>query len=315
LLDSLAADIDMPLEIVQVDNASSDASLAITRNWDGMITQIANRVNRGFAAALKQGFEAARGELILVVNPDVRLQPSALTMLIHAMRSDARIGAVGPKLVGPTGEVQFVSARRLPNLRGAALQAVGLHRLVAKTSLDPFGYSAESYEIERDVECLSGATMLISRAALKESGGVDDRWFMYFEDIDICERLRRRGWRLRYCPEAVVEHRGAASSPRSMALSVWLAVHLTAAVNLFFAIHRGRWAAVVHRAITGIGGVVRIAARPVLLIRSPSEARRSLALGAGLVRWSLTSRHPEGGPHEGLEGEDADTRVTGDPLG
>lgn len=296
LLDSLGAETSQPVELVQVDNASSDSSLATAKNWTGMITQIPNRENRGFAAALKQGFEVARGEFILVVNPDVRLQRSALTTLIHAIRSDARIGAVGPKLVGPTGEIEFVSARHLPNLRGAAFQAIGLHRLFARTSLDPFGYPAKSYGIERDVECLSGATMLIRRAALQESGGVDDRWFMYFEDIDICERLRRHGWRLRYCPEAVAEHRGAASSPRSAALSVWLAVHLAAAVNLFFAVHRGRWAAILHRAMIGIGGIVRMAARPALLIRSPTEAKRSVALGAGLVRWSLTSRHPKGGP-------------------
>jgi GT2 family glycosyltransferase len=302
LLDSLGAETNQLVELVHVDNASSDSSVATARHyWTGMMTQIVNRENRGFAAALKQGFEVARGEFMLVVNPDVHLQPSALTTLIHSLRSDAEIGAVGPKLVLPSGEIESVSARHLPNLRGAAFQAIGLHRLVARTSLDPFGYSAESYETERDVECLSGATMLIRRAALKESGGVDDRWFMYFEDIDICERLRRHGWRLRYCPQAVAEHRGAASSPRSAVLSVWLAIHLQAAVNLFFAVHRGRWTAIVHRALVGIGGIVRIAARPAFLVRSPAEARRSLAHGAGLVRWSLTSRHPKGGPPEALE--------------
>jgi N-acetylglucosaminyl-diphospho-decaprenol L-rhamnosyltransferase len=298
LLDSLAAEADLPVEVVHVDNASSDSSLATARTWPGMITQIRNTENRGFAAALKQGFETARGDLVLVVNPDIRLQPSALRVLVHAISSDVRIGAVGPKLVGPTGETEFVSARHLPNLRGAAFQAVGLHRVVAKTPLDPFGYPAESYEIERDVECLSGATMLIRRAALNESGGVDDRWFMYFEDIDICERLRRHGWRIRYCPTAVARHHGAASSPRSRALSVWLAVHLEAAVNLFFAVHRGRWAAILHRMMIGIGGIVRIGARPLLLIRSPAEARRSLALGIGLLRWSLTSRYPKGDPRK-----------------
>ena len=148
------------------------------------------------------------------------------------------------------------------------------------------------------MECLSGATMLIRRAALNESGGVDDRWFMYFEDIDICQRLRLHGWRLRYCPDAVAEHQGAASSPRSAALSVWLGVQSEAAANLFFTVHRGPWAAILHRMMTGIGGIVRVVACPLFFVRSPAAGKRSLALGAGLVWWSLTSRYPKGGPVE-----------------
>ena len=125
MLESLADQPDVAIELVHVDNASSDSSLAIGNGWVGMIQQIANRQNRGFAAALRQGFEAARGEQVLVINPDVRLKSSALTILAHTLCSDATVGAIGPKLLDPAGEVTSVSARRLPNLRGAASRQLG----------------------------------------------------------------------------------------------------------------------------------------------------------------------------------------------
>jgi GT2 family glycosyltransferase len=296
LLESLGYGSDSRVELIQVDNASSDDSVALGAHWSGAITQLENRANRGFATALKQAVAAAHGEFLLVVNPDVRFEDAALSTLLDAIDSEDGVGAVGPKLVRPSGEVELVCARRMPNLAATFVQALGLHRLVAGTRADPYGYSSDSYAVERDVECLSGAAMLVRGAALEQTGGVDDRWFMYFEDVDICERLRQRGWRLRFCPRAVATHAGAASSPRSPALDVWLSVHLAAAANLFFVVHRTRPAALAHRAMTGFGGLVRIAAGGALYVRSPAQGRRWIALGQALVTWSLTSRHPRGAP-------------------
>jgi GT2 family glycosyltransferase len=207
------------------------------------------------------------------------------------------IGAAGPKVVRPDGDVEFVCARRLPTLRASLLEALGLHNPLRGTPLDPYGYSTESYLREHDVECLSGAAMLVRANALHAAGGVDDRWFMYFEDIDICARLARAGWRLRYCPQAVATHIGAGSSPRSEQLSVWLAVHLQGAVNVFFTLHRGPLVAHLHRLLIGVGGTTRIAAGGVSLLRSRRAAARWwFALGTALLRWSISLRIPPGDP-------------------
>jgi GT2 family glycosyltransferase len=295
LLESLEPDADS-LELVHVDNASADQTVALAGAWRGDLVQVTNSENRGYAAALRQAFDAARGEAVLVVNPDVRLEPGALALLRDRLRPDAGVGAVGPKLVGADGSLELFCARRLPTLRAALLQALGLRGLVAGTALDPYTYRRSTYDTEHDVDCLSGAAMLIDREALAACGGVDDRWFMYFEDIDLCARLRQGGWRIRYCPEAVAGHTGAASSPRSTALTTWLAVHLEAAVNLFFRVHRGRAVAFTHRGLLALDGAIRMLAAPAALLSSPAAARSTAARGHGLLRWAFTSRLPRGGP-------------------
>jgi GT2 family glycosyltransferase len=161
--------------------------------------------------------------------------------------------------------------------------ALGLRRLLAGTRLDPYTFRLEEYERPRDVPCLSGAAMLIRRAALAQVGGVAAPWFMYFEDIDICARLGRIG-RIRYCPDAVGRHEGAASSPRTDELETWLAVHLEGAINLFLCRHRGHSVAAIHRAVVLLGGAIRIP--------------RSRPRGVALARWALTGSPPIGDPRE-----------------
>ena len=205
LLESLAAQA-VDLELVQVDNASTDASLEQGRRWTGPLRQIRNDDNLGFAAGLALGVDEASGEFILVVNADVRWEADALATLLKCLQADAGLGAAGPKLLGTDGRVQPTCARQLPGLRSSILHGLGLRRVVEGTALDPYTYRPKEYEIERDVPALSGAAMLIRREALERAGGVDTRWFMYLEDIDICARLARAGYRLRFCPAAVARH-------------------------------------------------------------------------------------------------------------
>jgi GT2 family glycosyltransferase len=277
------------VEVVHVDNASTDASIDVGRTWRGTITQIRNARNAGFAAALKQAAAVATGRYLLIANPDLRLEPGAVATLASRLDDDPAVGAAGPKLLESDGTVQLFCARRLPNLAGAAAAAFGVRRLIAGRLLDPYTFGRQSYDEERDVPCLSGAAMLVRREALEAVGGIDDRWFMYFEDIDLCARLGQAGWRLRYVPAAVGRHAGAASSPRDDRLRVWLAVHLEAALNLFFSIHRGRAAASVHRALVGVRGVLVLAASPV-------TGAESARLGAALLAWAVARRTPGGAP-------------------
>jgi GT2 family glycosyltransferase len=285
LLDSLAAQ-GVELELVQVDNASSDDSVAVGRRWQGPLRQIENTQNLGYAAALKQAFDAASGEALLVINADVRLEQGALRTLLDCLSAGERIGAVGPKLLDDDGVVQPTSARRLPTGFSTVVHSLGLRRLVEGTRLDPYTYPAGTYDTERDVPAISGAAMLIRRSALAAVGGVDARWFMYYEDLDICARLTAGGWRIRYCPRAVGRHEGAASSPRTPELETWLAVQLDAAVNLFLHEHRTPTAPAAHRVAAAVGGALRTVSRS-------APARRR---GVATLRWALLNRMPGGGP-------------------
>jgi GT2 family glycosyltransferase len=302
MLECLATQLEeAQLELVLADNASFDGSADLAeRTWRGPATIIRGDANRGYAAALDAAFRAARGEYVLVLNPDAALEEGALSLLCEELDRDPAVVAAGPRLLGRDGEPELTSSRRLPTLRGTLLYGAGLGPLVAGTRFDPYTYPRSAYAVARDVPALSGAAMLIRRTSLEAAGGVDTRCFMYFEDIDICARLGERGGRIRYCPDAVAVHVGAESSPRPPKLEAWLAVQLEAAVNVYFAVHRGGRAASAHRAITVLAGTIRLAAAPVAAVRSRRVARRYLRTGAGLVGWATTGRMPAGAPADAV---------------
>lgn len=294
MLETLArASEGLDVELVQIDNASEDGSAdLISKHWDGKLVQRINSINAGFATALKQAVDEARGEALLVLNPDVRLIEHSLRTLVGRLQSDQTLGAVGPLVRRPDGSVELVCARRMPTLLECAVEAAGLRSVLQGTLFDPYTYPRSSYTRARDVPCLSGAAMLVRASALDTAGGVDDRFFMYFEDVDTCERLRRHGFRVHFCPDAEVIHISEASSPRSPALETWLATHNAAAMNVYFATYRGPAAARTHRALVGMEGVLRTVLGVFLRRKRP----RLLDTGVAKVRWALTRRMPAGAP-------------------
>lgn len=281
------------VELVHVDNASQDGSPElVSKEWPGSLVQRVNSRNLGFASALKQAVEDAHGGLLLILNPDVRMEEGSLRILVERLQTDSSLGAVGPLVRHLDGEVELVCARRMPRLVASLVEAIGLRPALRGTHLDPYTFPRSSYTRERDVPCLTGAAMLVRASALRTAGGVDDRFFMYFEDVDICERLWKRGFRVRFCPAAEVTHISEASSPRNPALETWLATHNAAAMNFFFAIHRGPNAARAHRALLVIEGALRALLGVVLRRRQ----RRLAATGVAKVRWAFTGRMPSGEP-------------------
>jgi len=290
-LDEAAAGLDV--EVVHVDNASTDDSARmIAAGWPGRLAQRANRGNLGFARALKQAVAVSRGEFLLVLNPDARLGKRSLHALVDRLRSDPSLGIIGPLVRHPDGEVELVCARRMPGLVESLVSALGLRRFVCGTVLDTYTFRRSSYTQERDVPCVSGAAMLIRRSALEDSGGVDDRCFMYFEDVDICERVWSHGFRVRFCPTAEVTHISESSSPRTPELETWLATHNAAAKNVFFAVHRGRPTARAHKALVGLEG----AFRALLGAVGSDKSRRLAATGLARMRWALRGEMPPGDP-------------------
>jgi N-acetylglucosaminyl-diphospho-decaprenol L-rhamnosyltransferase len=152
---------------------------------------------------------------VLVSNPDVRLGSHALELLLEVASHESTAGAVGPRILEPTGDV-YPSARELPSLR----TGVG-HALLANVWLsNPWSrryhgeYRATS-EGWRETGWLSGSCQLVRRSAFDAIGGFDESYFMYFEDVDLGERLAKAGWRNLYVPKAAVVHTGAHSTEKS----------------------------------------------------------------------------------------------------
>ncbi|MFQ5664694.1 MAG: glycosyltransferase family 2 protein [Terriglobia bacterium] len=199
-------------ERIVVDNGSRDESVERARAVPDTLV-LANPENRGFAAAAQQGVRAARGELLLFLNPDVTAEPGALAALQVAVEPAGR-AAAGGRLLNPDGTTQvgFV-VRRLPTLLSVLAEVLLLTRLFPGNPWNR-GYRCLDldYDQAAEVEQPAGACLLVKRGAWEELGGFDEEFFpLWFEDVDFCRRLRARGGTIVYEPRARFHHLGAHS--------------------------------------------------------------------------------------------------------
>jgi GT2 family glycosyltransferase len=260
------------LNVTIVDNASSDGTLAAIE--DLPVSCVALERNYGFAYGCNRGIERGTAPYVLLINPDTRTDETALLELAATLAADASAGAVAPRIVDAHGRLDH-SLRRFPRLRSTYARALFLHRVFPRAAwVDEVIRDEFVYDEECDAEWVSGACILLRREALRELGGLDDRFFMYCEDTDLCRRLQLAGWRVRYQPAAVVSHEGGASAPRASLLPV-----LAESRRLYADKHRSRPGALLERA-----GIALEAAIRVVVSRGGGAARRG---HAGALRRAL----------------------------
>jgi GT2 family glycosyltransferase len=197
------------VEIVVVDNHSTDGSVEMVREQYPAVHLIANAENTGFARANNQGVRAASGRYVLLLNSDAMLTAGALRSLMTLAESNARIGMVGARLVNADGSFQ-ASFTRIPTLRQELLILSGIGRLLYGRYYPSHG--PEEGAGPQPAGYVEGACMLAPRSAYLEVGGLDEGYFMYAEDVDLCYALQRAGWQVWYQPAAQVIHLGSASS-------------------------------------------------------------------------------------------------------
>lgn len=207
----LALQSEIPLEIVVVDNASRDSTCdeAVRR---GEVRLVRNDVNRGFAAAVNQGFRALEAELVLLLNPDA--EPlSGLASLVRAF-DDPTIGAAGGRLLDGQGMPQRgFQVRRFPTPLALAFEVLGLNRL---WPANPVNRRYRALDLDASVPSFvdqpAGAFLAVRRSAWQATNGFDESFYpLWFEDVDFCRRLHEGGWRIRYVPKAAARHVGAHS--------------------------------------------------------------------------------------------------------
>ncbi len=192
-------------EVIVVDNASTDGSPELVRERFPEARLITLRRNTGFAAANTIGAAHSRGRYLLLLNSDAYVRPGAISALCACLDAHPEVAVVGPQLRYPDGRLQ-PSGRAFPTL-WTALRALLPGAPPARERAD--------YAVPADVDEVSAAAMLVRRAALRPGEPLFDPAFRFFgEDVDLCWRLRRRGWRVRYWPAAVVEHEWGASRGR-----------------------------------------------------------------------------------------------------
>lgn len=228
------------VNVIVVDNASPDGSLEVVQHLE--LTAIQLSENGGFAHGVNAGWRAGSAPYVLLLNPDARIDGESLDALVRAIEEVPGRGAVAPRIVDDDGALDW-SQRRYPRLRSTYARALFLHRLFPRADwTDELIRDEEAYTRRGSPDWVSGACVLLRREALEQVGGLDEGFFMYAEDIDLCKRLRAAGYELLYEPAAVVEHEGGASVPRTSLLPVLAASRMRYAVK-----HRGRAGALLER--------------------------------------------------------------------
>ena len=224
-------------EAAVVDNASVDGSAAIAADFAPQATLLRNTANVGFARGVNQGVGVTSAPLILIMNPDCRLMPGAIAALRAELEADDACAIAGPRILDPDGAVQG-SARGDPDmLTGLFGRKRVLRRLlpglgVSRRNVLDGQVAAGGPSVA--VDWVSGACMLARRDALDSVRGFDERYFLYWEDADLCRRLRHRGYQIRYVPAATAVHRVGHSSRTARASSI-RAFHDSA--YLYYATH------------------------------------------------------------------------------
>lgn len=197
-------------EVFVVDNDSKDGSAAMVAEKHGWATLIANDDNLGFAKANNQVLRQAKGRYILLLNPDTEVEPGALKTLIEFLEAHPKAGIVAPQLLNSDGSIQR-SCRQFPTFTGMLFELIGLSKLFPKGS--KMGTTFRAYKMldwehddEREVDQPEGACLLLRREVLEEVGLLDEGYFMLFEEVDWCYRIKKAGWQIWFTPKARVMH-------------------------------------------------------------------------------------------------------------
>ena len=188
-------------EVIVVDNASTDGTAALVRDAFPTVRLLANATNRGFGAANNQGMAAARGRYFFLLNPDTVVLPGVLETLVAFLDAHPQAGMAAPRLLNPDGSLQR-NAFRFPGLAQVALDLFPLHPRLLESALNgrypQERRATEPFAIDHPL----GAALFVRRAVWEQTGGFDEGYFMYAEEVDWCRRIRQAGWSVWQVPAA-----------------------------------------------------------------------------------------------------------------
>lgn len=288
-LRSVVADApDLSLQVIVVDNASSDDSVAMLRGEFPWVHLIANRANLGFARASNQGFRLATARLVLLLNPDTVVMPGALGILIRFLQEHPDVGMLGPSLWNEDGTFQENSARVLPTVgRLVAIDVFRLQKLpfvgrwFQRRLVSPY-----DPDLIQEVQAISGAAMLVRRDLFEKGGGFGECFIHCGEDLDLCFRIRRAGWKIYFVPGAKVVHLGGRSARQA---SVRTLVNGAISIQHYLERCFGRCPARLYRlALQGIDVPATVLIgliKSILGLQPPGDLRLRLQYARGIWTW------------------------------
>lgn len=267
-------------ETLVVDNLSTDGGPREVEACYPQVKLIRNQENLGFAKANNIGIRASRGRYVCLVNSDVTLLPGCLDRLIEFMDAHPHIGIVGPKILNPDRTLQ-ASCWDFPSVPGALRRTLALDSAQARVRRHlPLPATNGPEATAQQVEVLSGCCLLIRRRALDQVGLLDEGFFMYDEDVDLCRRFHEARWRVVYYTGAQAIHAGGASSANA---PVRFFLELQKADLRYWAKHHGPLGKGFYRLNTLLHHLLRLIPQSFLYLVRPS---RRMALKPKLERSS-----------------------------
>jgi len=267
-------------EIIVVDNGSTDETAAALAREFPDVKYLRSERNLGFAGANNLGARQARGGFLALLNSDARLQPDSLRLAVEWMRAHPDCGIAGGQLFSPDGSRQN-SIANFPSLATELLNKSLLRRVFPKR----FPGKEQQFREAVEVESVIGAFMLVREAVWRAAGGMDERYFFFFEETDFCREARERGWKVFHLPQVKVWHDqgGSAGQVRVPArIEYWRSRYI------YFAKRHSAWT----RAVLRVGLGARLLAdwlwSGLLLLACRSARRRNAwQVNHGLLRWHL----------------------------
>lgn len=263
--------LEVDFELIAVDNASRDGSSKMIQNQFPEVNLISNSNNPGFAKANNQALRICSGEYVLLLNPDTIVKSGAIDKLVNFLNDFPEAGAAGARLLNPDGSLQR-SACPKPTLFREFWR---LFHLDGLKYLAKYPMNRWSLNQVREVDILKGACILIRRKALDEVGLLDEEYFMFSEEVDLCTRLTQSGWHLFWIPGAEVIHFGGQSTkqvPEEMFLRLY------EGKIMYFRKHQSNLAGRGYKFILCIAALVRLVLTPLTIFEQPAQRRQHLDL-------------------------------------
>ncbi len=268
-------------DVVVVDNSSTDGSVELIRERFPGIRIIANASNRGFAAANNEGFRYVQSRYILLLNPDTVVHGRALESLVSFMAEHPTASAAGPAIRNRDGSPQRTGVR-FPSNWNIFVEALFLDRLFSNSRL--FGAHKELYEDPakaRQVDYVQGSCLVVRNSVINNTGLLDERFFMYFEETDWCYRMKQAGGEIWYSPVASITHFGGDEFAHYDEQRL-VAFHQS--LMYFYQKHHSKQSRVLLRMILVLRSLIRLAVWTPFLLFGEATSARALSTLRGYLR-------------------------------
>lgn len=252
----VAGGLSQDSEVIVVDNASRDASPQMIEKKFPQVRLIKNPKNLGFAAGNNQGIKSAKGDYYLLLNSDTVLRKDTLKLLLGEMKKNASLGVIGCKLLNKDNTIQ-PSAGFFPDLTRVFLWMTFLDDLLSRfLSIRPYHVENRNfYHKIQEVDWVTGACFLISRKAVEKAGLLDEKIFMYGEEVEWCYRIKYAGFRVEYYPQASIYHYKGQSSVKSEGAGI---DQEYLAIIYFYKKHQQGWKLPAVRLLLASGALLRL---------------------------------------------------------